>query len=189
MELILIRHGETEGNRERRFIGVTDEPLSPAGVWQAEAAVERLPAAEHVYCSPLQRCGETASLIWPNVPQTVIPQLRETDFGPFEGRNHRELQDDPLYRRWLAGETPAGVETAEDAADRALEGFGCLLEDAARQGFARVAVVSHGGTLMAILGALGRPERDFYGWKCPNCGGVRAVLHTEPLFLEIVETV
>ena len=54
------------------------------------------------------RCAQTADLLWPGGAQRVIAQLRETDFGPFEGKNHRELEQDPLYRRWLAGEYTPG---------------------------------------------------------------------------------
>lgn len=190
MELILIRHGLTPGNRERRFLGVTDQPLAPEGEEQARRAARVLPGVEHIYVSPLVRCRRTAELVWPGVGQTVIDQLRETDFGPFEGKNHRELEGDPLYQQWLAAGDfipGSGGETLEQAAGRAARALRLLLADAGEHGYERAGVVSHGGTLMGILSQFGYPARDYYGWSCPNCGGFRAQVHTDPTVLEIVE--
>ena len=96
MELILMRHGTTQGNLERRFIGTLDVPLLPQGEELARRVGATLPAVEHIYRSPLQRCRRTAELLWPGVEMTVVDELRESDFGPFEGKNHEELKDDPL---------------------------------------------------------------------------------------------
>ena len=59
--------------------------------------------------------------------------------------------------------------------------------DAAARGCARVGVVSHGGALMSLLTKYGRPERAYYGWMCPNCGGFRAALNPDTLELTILE--
>ena len=192
MELILIRHGTTQGNKERRFIGVLDVPLAPEGEELARRVAPTLPAVDHVYRSPLLRCEQTAQLLWPDAEKTVIPELRETDFGPFEGKNHEELKDDPLYQQWITtadfAKIPVGESTA-DAVERASRGLLLLLKDAKEHGYERVGVVSHGGTLMGLLWRFGRPERDYYDWMCPNCGGYRARLHENPLTLEILEPV
>ena len=192
MELILIRHGTTQGNKERRFIGVLDVPLAPEGEELARRVAPTLPAVDHVYRSPLLRCEQTAQLLWPDAEKTVIPELRETDFGPFEGKNHEELKDDPLYQQWITtadfAKIPVG-ESAADAVERASRGLLLLLKDAKEHGYERVGVVSHGGTLMGLLWRFGRPERDYYDWMCPNCGGYRARLHENPLTLEILEPV
>ena len=192
MELILIRHGTTQGNKERRFIGVLDVPLATEGEELARRVAPTLPAVDHVYRSPLVRCAQTAELLWPEAEETVIPQLRETDFGPFVGKNHEELKDDPLYQQWISAadfaKIPVG-ESAEDAVERAGKGLVILLSDAKEHGYERVGVVSHGGTLMGLLWRFGRPEREYYGWMCPNCGGYRALVHEDPLTLEILEPI
>ena len=170
MELILMRHGTTQGNLERRFIGTLDVPLLPQGEELARRAVE------HIYRSPLQRCRRTAELLWPGVEMTVVDELRESDFGPFEGKNHEELKDDPLYQAWLGmGDRPNFAampvgESAQQVTDRV-----------------SIGLVSHGGALMALLAKYGRPERDYYGWMCPNCGGFRAELNPDTLELTILE--
>ena len=192
MELILIRHGTTQGNKERRFIGVLDVPLATEGEELARRVAPTLPAVDHVYRSPLVRCAQTADLLWPEADQTVIPQLRETDFGPFEGKNHQELKDDPLYQQWIStadfARIPVG-ESAQDAVERASRGLMLLFSDAKEHGYERVGVVSHGGTLMGLLWRFGRPEREYYGWMCPNCGGYRVLVHEDPLTLEILEPI
>lgn len=192
MELILIRHGTTPGNLEHRFIGVTDHPLAPEGEELARAAAAKLPPVEHIYRSPLLRCEQTAALLWPGVAETVIPELRETDFGCFEGKNHEELKDDPLYIRYLRegdfSKVPVG-ESAEEAAARAVRGLEKLVTDAAARGISRAGVVVHAGTIMGLLWRCGVPARPgYYDWMCANCGGYRVAVREDPLALEVLDS-
>ena len=194
MELIVIRHGTTQGNLERRFIGTLDVPLAPVGEELARKVAPALPPVEHIYRSPLMRCAQTAALLWPGVEMTVVQELRESDFGPFEGKNHQELKDDPLYQAWIGqsdghlnfAAMPVG-ESAEQVSARAAEGLRLVSADMVRRGFERVALVSHGGTIMGMLSRFGRPERDYYGWMCPNCGGFRMALDPDTLALTVLE--
>ena len=190
MELILLRHGTTQGNLERRFIGVTDLPLIPEGEALARKVSPTLPRIERLYVSPLLRCRQTAALLWPGMEQAIIPQLRETDFGPFEGKNHEELKDDPFYQSWLNAPDFSAVpvgESPEACATRLAEGVRRVVEDAALHGYERVGVVTHGGSLMGIMSQFGRPERDYYGWIRPNCGGFRVQVEENPLTLTLLE--
>ena len=108
MELILVRHGITPGNLEHRFVGRLDQPLAPEGEALAREVAPTLPPVEHIYRSPLLRCRQTADILWPGVAQTVVDDLKETDFGPYEGKCHAELDGDPVYQRWLNGELEIG---------------------------------------------------------------------------------
>ena len=194
MELMVIRHSITQGNLEKRFIGTLDVPLAPQGVALAQKVGPTLPRVEHIYRSPLLRCQQTAQLLWPGVGMTVIEELRETDFGPFEGKNHEELKDDPLYQQWLGqsgdhlnfSAMPVG-ETAEQVVARMSVGLKKLTDDALARRFQRVGVVSHGGALMGMLSKYGRPVREFYGWMCPNCGGFRMEWNPCTLELTVLE--
>ena len=194
MELIVIRHGTTAGNLERRFVGTLDLPLIPQGEALARRVGPTLPAVEHVYRSPMLRCAQTAALLWPGVAETVIPDLRETDFGPFEGKNHEELKDDPVYQAWIGQKggpnfaAPPVGEPPEEAEARAVRGLAAVLEDAGRRGLRRAGLVSHGGTIMGILAQYGRPERGYYSWMCPNCGGFRLAVE-DGLLLRLIEPV
>ena len=91
MQLLLIRHSITAGNLEHRYIGCrTDEPLCEAGIALAQQkSVEfrrSFPAPELVLVSPMQRCRQTAEILFPHVSQKIVLGLQECDFGAFEGK-------------------------------------------------------------------------------------------------------
>ena len=107
MKWILIRHGQTQGNREHRYIGCrTDEPLCPEGIAQLQN--RHYPPVSRVFVSPMRRCVETANLLYPGVPQTIIGSFRECDFGDFENKNYAELNGRADYQAWIdsGGELP-----------------------------------------------------------------------------------
>ena len=167
---LLIRHGATAGNLEKRYIGRTDEPLCLLGISQAEALRPRLPVPDRIYVSPMHRTRETASILFPGRELIPAEELRETDFGDFEGKTADELSHSADYRAWVdgwcLGPIPGG-EAVSDFRARCAEAFPRLME-AAPEGV--TAFVIHGGVIMAILAALGEPRKDFYEWYLPNCG-------------------
>ena len=89
-DMALIRHGMTPGNEEHRYIGRTDEPLSQKGREQLLTLQKKgvYPAAACVAASPLERCRQTAELLYPGQAPCVFDQFREMDFGAFEGHNY-----------------------------------------------------------------------------------------------------
>ena len=184
-KLWMIRHGPTRGNLERRYIGRTDEPLCEAGIAQA-AALQRLgfPDFERVFVSPYQRCRQTAELALPNRAYTRVPGLRECDFGIFEGRSADELSESAEYADWLKGGCTFAIPGGEDVAafkERCTLAFS-KIASAATDG-APVAVVTHGGCIMAILERFASPKRAFYEWHVPNCGWVSCDFDGELLTL------
>src|SRR5258706_10327646 len=94
--LILVRHGETIANREYRYIGSRDDPLSTHGQTQAEQLAEALSIlpVTAVYSSPLQRASSTALSIAARVSFEVqiVDDLREVSFGAWEGLSRAEVQ-------------------------------------------------------------------------------------------------
>ncbi len=189
MEVILARHSITQGNLEKRFVGRMDVPICAQGEALARINAPLMPKVEHLYISPMLRCRQTAALLWPGLDWTVIDELRETDFGIFEGKNHAELADDPRYQRWLAGELVVG-EPAEDCAKRGVRALEQLVADASAHGFEKVGVVTHGGLMMGMLTMCGQPPRErFYDWYPPNCGGYRAEVIVKPLALRVIEPI
>lgn len=175
MEIMLIRHSSTEGNRQRRYVGRTDEGLCPEGIALAREKAKLLPEPELVYSSPMLRCRQTAEILFPGKTPIIMDGLRETDFGKFEYKTYEELKNDPDYGAWLdsggAGAIPGG-ESMEQVSQRVLAEFGRLILDIMLQDYTgRVAVVAHGGTIMTILAALGLPEKGYYDWQVKNCGG------------------
>jgi len=94
-KLLLVRHGDTELNSAQRFWGQTDVELSAAGLKQAERLRDRLATQriDAVYSSNLQRALVTAKTIASERQLEVIicPELRETNFGEFEGLTFEEI--------------------------------------------------------------------------------------------------
>ena len=158
MKIYLIRHSMTEGNKEKRYIGSTDEPLCPEGTEQLEEKKGMYPEAVHVYLSPMKRCLQTAETIYPEMMRdgkyTCNEKLRECDFGLFENHNYIELSGCPEYQAWIDSEGtlpfPEG-ESREEFIRRTLEGFREVVRDAARHGWEKIAIVAHGGTIMSIM--------------------------------------
>jgi len=100
-DIVLLRHGETRLTPQRRFSGVGggDPSLSPVGREQARrAAVSNLVrrgAWAEILCSPSRRCTETAEILATelSLPVTVDEELREMDFGQWEGLTYAEVED------------------------------------------------------------------------------------------------
>ncbi len=180
LELWMIRHGMTEGNKINRYIGVTDEPLSPEG---RELLKEmRYPIPEALFVSPLRRCRETAGILFPDMEQRVIGKLAECDFGDFENKNYRELAGNPDYQAWVdsgAALPFPGGESAEGFKARTLEGFDELVEHCIRENIQEAALVAHGGTIMSIMEKLALDRREFYQWHVKNGQGYEVEIDTD----------
>ena len=151
--LILVRHGESEGNRDRTFTQHTDVPLTALGREQARAAAERI--AKHyapagIVASPFARARQTAEIIAGTLALAVEiePALREQSFGIFAGRPYEALLGDAAYHdgpRWQW--RPAGGESLVDVYERVVPAF----ERIARAHTAEdVVIVSHGGVMLAL---------------------------------------
>ena len=170
IRVTMIRHGKTHGNMMGAYIGSTDEPLCEEGI--AEITKGQYPNAERVYASPMLRCVETARLIYSHIEPVLVSDLRECHFGLFEGANYQTLKDNPAYQAWLdAGGTepfPEG-ESPDLFKSRCTKGF--LELCASQQEDANIAVVCHGGTIMAIMERIGQPRQSFYSWQVKNGDG------------------
>lgn len=175
-DLYFIRHGETESNRERRYQGWTESPLSETGIRQAEKASFFLAGAslDGLFCSDLQRAAATARVIGAGCGLAPVtnPLLREIHFGRWEGLTYDEIEakwgeeislwhDDPYNRSTPGGETLAAVSS------RMLSFAHSLVEQypACR----RVAAVSHGGSIRALLyRILGLDRNNFWDIRIDN---------------------
>ena len=158
VEIVLIRHGKTEGNKEKRYIGRTDQPLSEEGIAGIKENLGRYPSVEKVYASPMKRTRQTAELIYPGQASELVDGLREMDMGVFEGKNHAELKNRLIL--YFMGGDPRKDQAYRG---RVHEGFwktyhGCFSHRylaICRQGIKRSAVVAHGGTIMSIVSPTG----------------------------------
>ena len=118
-EVVLVRHGETEWSREGKHTGRTDVPLTEHGREQARAVAAALKGRRFalVLTSPLTRALETCRLAGFGDVAEQREELREWDYGAYEGRKTVEIREElPGWTLWRAG-VPEG-ETIDEVAAR-----------------------------------------------------------------------
>lgn len=155
MSVIIVRHGESRGNHRGIIQGTLDEPLTEAGLRQADAVAERLALMQvgAIYASPLSRAHHTAERIADRLrsPIITVKELQERHFGEAQGLTGPELQERwPLEaahdRDW--GARIPGVEPIIEVRRRASRVLDALLE---RHPGETVIAVSHGGTITQMI--------------------------------------
>jgi broad specificity phosphatase PhoE len=158
--LLLVRHGATTLSAEDRFAGATDIPLSDDGRAQAAALAERLrdDPIDAIYCSPMRRTLETASIIAEPHQLTPIsrPALREIDHGHWEGLTRQDVESrfKDEYARWEEdpfSSAPSGGECGVDVMARALPIVRAIVEAHHGQ---QVVVVSHKATIRLVISSV-----------------------------------
>ena len=180
IKLWLIRHGKTEGNKLSRYIGTTDEPLCQEGTEFLHKM--DYPKVQAVYVSPLKRCVQTAEILFPGAEQVVCEQMRECDFGLFEGKNYQELTGNPKYQSWIdSGGTKAfpGGEDPIEFRKRCVCGFEQMMEKMIKGKRKKIAFVVHGGTIMSVMEAFDPEKKEFYHWQVKNGKGFHFQIEEE----------
>jgi len=175
LTILLIRHAQSQGNLIGRFQGQTDTPLSEEGLIQAEHLAARLEnrTIDAVYTSDLERAHHTGRIIAKRegIPLHLHPGLREIDIGKWAGLTLEEItahyadeleawrQGDPNVRR-------GGGESYQEAQDRVVA---AVEEIAANSAGTQIAIVSHGGSLRALLAyVLGFPLSSLWRIQLAN---------------------
>jgi len=168
MKIFLVRHGETTYNRETRFQGQQDAPLTPNGKSQAGAVADRFEKAEKagehfdaIYSSPLSRCLDTADAIGTklNLKPVTEPGLKEMKMGEWENKTpvevekqYRTAEGKPLISEWMkdpvSNKIPGG-ETVDDVEKRVFSTLDRIIKENRQD--ANVVLVTHGGPISVIL--------------------------------------
>jgi probable phosphoglycerate mutase len=147
--ILVLRHGESEWNAQRRWQGQQDPPLTHHGRRHAAATADLLGQFDGVWCSTLQRASETAVILAELLgvgPVIADPRLMERGFGAWEG-----LTAEDVEARWpgflAAGARPDDAESTEALLDRV--GAACADIARAHPG-AEVLVISHAGLIRTL---------------------------------------
>ena len=171
-----IRHGAIDETLSGKYIGATDVPLSEKG---REALRQldkefRYPRAQVVFTSPLKRCTETCRILYPDISPLAIADLRECDFGDWEGKTADELKNEPDFERWLAGDNevrPPDGESNASFVRRICRMFESIVEGLMETGTTESVIVTHGGVIMTLLAVYGLPQAKPFEWVMDNgCG-------------------
>lgn len=195
--LILVRHGETEWNRQKRYQGQTDTELNTTGIRQAGKTAERL-AQEKIsviYCSDLRRARQTAEIIASKQSERIdireSPLLREMDFGDYEGLTFDEMDEQyrlifsasPSWRsRGPYVRSPNG-ESIADLAARVEQFSTSTLEHHPSND--TVLIAAHGGTIQVLVCHLLGISLDHW-WQIRISGAAVSILETYPQGTSIV---
>ena len=178
--VLLIRHGQSKGNAERRFGGHTATPLSARGHKQAEVTARTLKSESitAIYSSDLARAIETAKPLakMTGLPVNGTSAFRERDVGVMEGLTFEDAaqQHPEQYAALLRRDFDyvlSGGESYRQLLDRARQKLDEIIEEH-RGG--RIAVFSHTGTIcilaLHLMGALDAPELKPVWISSGNCG-------------------
>jgi broad specificity phosphatase PhoE len=171
----MVRHGESEGNRDRRFTLTTETPLTDRGRQQARRAarhIGKLYRPEVIVSSPFLRARQTSELLAEELklPIEVVHDLHERDLGCLKGQSYDALRElvrtDPAYdpkNGWSW--KPDGGESYEDVRRRVM----VAIEELRRRYAGReILIVSHGGVMLSVWAHI---VGAWHGAHLPpNCG-------------------
>ena len=143
IDVYVMRHLPTAGNRKKQYIGWTDQPIAPTDAKPLNHA------QLVVHTSDFVRTMETARNYFPNAKVEEHEALRELHFGDWEQKTYAELCEDAIYRAWLDDPfevTPPGGESFETFNERVTE----VIEDLLNEAQGSLTLVVHGGIIRLL---------------------------------------
>ena len=178
MDIFLLRHGETDWNRDHRCQGIVDLDLNGTGVRQANevAAYLRHERIHSIYSSNLRRAVQTAEVVSREhgLSIQIEPNLRELDHGELEGLTFEEIRDKygEFIQKWRS--EPAdlllpGGERLADVAERAWSAVNRIIDRHIEEH--RIVLVSHNFPIVAILCRItNTPLNQYRSFHLDPCG-------------------
>lgn len=168
MRIILVRHGQTDANKEGRFQGASDAPLNNLGLSQAEALARRLSSEplDAVYSSPQARAMHTASPIarTHSLAIDTVQDLRELDIGELDGLHGPDLKEryPHILEQWRANVGALTMPGGESIVGLQKRAWNAILHIRDNHPEGTVVAVSHNFAIQSILlKALGMDLRNF----------------------------
>ncbi|MBP1561204.1 MAG: histidine phosphatase family protein [Oscillospiraceae bacterium] len=167
----ILRHGITEANENGVYIGKTDYPLSEAGREALQDKYDQLeyPKVQRVYSSPLERAIQSAEILFPDREIVIVDDLREMDFGVFEGLCVDDLIKLDSYKKWLKGgldNPPPNGESLRSMMLRCYSALNLIIMDMMKEGLTHTGVVTHSGILMNMMSCFGLPKMKPMEFAC-----------------------
>lgn len=177
MRLYMMRHGETDWNKAHLWQGRTDIPLNDKGRYVAELTREGLKDIhiDYAFCSPLCRAKETAEIVLRgrDVELTVDERIIEMGFGPFEGRDMRDVTEETriFFEHPDQYQVPEGAEGFDEILEREKSFLDELCANPKYQD-SNILIATHGAALRGLAAVIkGLPvSRYWEGGVHKNCG-------------------
>ncbi|WP_066059045.1 histidine phosphatase family protein [Robertmurraya korlensis] len=159
--MALCRHGLTEANKKRAYLGWTDSPL-------CEPPPPLVTSFEGYFTSDLGRCVSTLKALFPDVEPIQMSDLREMHFGDFEGFTFEELKDNEEYIKWLNDYkeiiVPNG-ESFQQFVRRVEIGWNRMIGKVKNNSWNSSFVVTHAGVIRHLLASYAPDERAYWDWN------------------------
>ncbi len=174
--LHFIRHGLTEANLSGQYAGVWDVPVCDEGKEKLKTLKLKFeyPKVLECYSSPLTRCLQTSKIIYPELEAKVIEDLKEWNFGKWEGKTPAQLLKDEEHISWVKSGRKSSVpggESGEEFGKRVCSALEGIIDSIVRRKIDSTAIFTHGGVIMSLLTTYGIPRAELLDWACDNgCG-------------------
>jgi broad specificity phosphatase PhoE len=198
--LILVRHGQTDYNAQRRYQGQIDNPLNAVGLAQAEALRARLAEfkLDAIYVSDLIRARRTAEIALQNHPSQImpvpLPTLREASGGKFEGLTWEEMcqiypKEVELWQKDKVLNGPPEGENVAEVVERVQQALHQILKEQPEEG-RTILVVAHGGIVAVLLCHLmGMDPNRLWQWRIDTCSVTIVDIYKEGAILSLFNDV
>jgi alpha-ribazole phosphatase len=177
--IALFRHGLTEENKRKAYLGWNDSPLCPESQNLATTGTY-----ECYFSSDLSRCIRTAHLLFGNESIFLLKELREMNFGKWEGKTYEELKDEELYRQWVDDPIkihPPNGESFQQFSKRVQNGWNRITQVLLTKNIRCCAIISHGGVIRHLLENFAPEPKAFWSWKVPHGTGIELIFEREAL--------
>lgn len=176
LTLTLVRHGESEANVAHMLSGWMDVPLTERGRKELEELRGSVdyPKAEILFSSPLQRCRDTAAILFPDMEPIVSDRFKEIDFRTLEGTIlHSKEEIRSYFEDWVADRPRRDEETFTPVSRRMGVSLETTAHDCLEKGIRSATVVMHSGIMrVGVITLFGLPREDFNRMSVANGRGV-----------------
>lgn len=192
-EIILVRHGETDMNKNHLYFGHLDPSLNETGKKQLEASkyslrkIENIDKISEIFCSPLKRCTESLDIleISKNIKINYDDEFKELNFGIFEGKTYKEICENypeevkRMKAEWRTFKVE-GAESLEELEKRVVAKLEKIFETKKGE---KILVVAHAGVIKILLSHYLVGNVDLY-WKLKiDNGAISKIIKLEDDFV------
>ncbi|CRK80976.1 alpha-ribazole-5'-phosphate phosphatase [Neobacillus massiliamazoniensis] len=177
--IALFRHCLTMENKRKAYLGWNDSPLCPESF-----ELSPVGGYDQLFSSDLQRCISTAKILFPDFSPFPLKELREMNFGKWEGKTYEDLKGEQLYQQWLSDPekySPPEGESFQQFTKRAKNGWRKITSEILSQNIQRCAIVTHGGIIRFLLSEFAPEQKPFWFWQIKHDIGFELIFTRESL--------
>lgn len=165
--ITFIRHGLTKENQEKCYIGWSNPSLSQQGIFKLKAKTYPK-SPDVIFSSDLNRCVETVDIIYPNLKPILLKELREMNFGDFEGKTYEELKNHHHYQLWVNNPfqiIPPNGESYLQFQTRIHRAWEKMIEAFQNPLVGHIVCITHGGSIRELLTQYGPSDIKFWDYS------------------------